>query len=107
MSSSSRGLGKLFLDSAAHPGGPAAGQPTRISPKAHSAIAEARASGAGLGVSEIDLLELATLARRNKLRVHTGVQMFLDEIESRFFGHGRGGNSPIACGAHDLVGAGF
>lgn len=59
-------------------------EPDRISRDAHVAINQARASGAGLAICDITLLELAMLARRNKLRIDTSVEMFLDELQSRF-----------------------
>lgn len=61
-----------------------AGEPSQISSKARSAIQEARASGAGLAICDITLLELAMLARRNRFRVDTSLEQFLEELESRF-----------------------
>jgi len=61
-----------------------AGEPAQISRNAHLAIEQARASGAGLAICGITLLELAMIARRNKLRLVTGLESFLGDLESRF-----------------------
>jgi PIN domain nuclease of toxin-antitoxin system len=61
-----------------------AGEPAQISTKAHAAIHEARTSGSGLAISDITLLELAMLSRRNKIRVIARIETFLAELESRF-----------------------
>ena len=52
----------------------------KVSRKARVAIDHARKSAAGLAISEITLLELATLARKG--RIH--LESFLEEVESRF-----------------------
>jgi len=61
-----------------------AGDSGRISRVGRTAIEEARASGAGVAICDITMLELAILARKGRLRVDTGLQPFLDELESRF-----------------------
>lgn len=61
-----------------------AGEPGQISRKANVAIDEARATGSGLAISDITLLELAMLSRRSKLRVISSLEKFLNEVESRF-----------------------
>lgn len=61
-----------------------AGEWAQVSRKAHAAIEDARSSASGLAISDITLLELAMLARRNKLRVISSLEMFLAEIEARF-----------------------
>lgn len=59
-------------------------EPGHISKDAHMAIEQARATNAGLAVCDITLLELAMAWRRNRLRVDTSIESFLNEIASRF-----------------------
>lgn len=61
-----------------------AGDPSQISRAAHAAIEEARTSGTALAICDITMLELAMLAKKGRLRVETGLQSFLDQLESRF-----------------------
>lgn len=61
-----------------------AGDPGQISRTARAAVEQARASGSGLAICDVTMLELAMLARKGRLRVDTGLESFLDEIESRF-----------------------
>jgi PIN domain nuclease of toxin-antitoxin system len=61
-----------------------AGDSGQMSRKALRAIAEARATGTGLAICAITMLELAMLSRKNKIQVETGLVAFLDELESRF-----------------------
>src|SRR6267378_4597022 len=61
--------------------------PAHLSVKAKSAIEDSRKNGDGLAISDITLLELATLA--SKGRIHLGItlesfQSFLREVEARF-----------------------
>jgi PIN domain nuclease of toxin-antitoxin system len=56
----------------------------RISRKARTAIDDARKNADGLAISDITLLELATLARKGRIRLEISLESFLQEIESRF-----------------------
>jgi PIN domain nuclease of toxin-antitoxin system len=56
----------------------------QISRKARSAIDVARKSGDGLAISDITLLELATLASKGRIRLDISLESFLQEVESRF-----------------------
>lgn len=58
--------------------------PKKISKPAKAAIDEARRNAEGLGISCISLLELATLARKRRIRLSISLETFLVEIESRF-----------------------
>jgi PIN domain nuclease of toxin-antitoxin system len=58
--------------------------PNRISRKARVAIDDARKNAEGLAISDITLLELATLARKGRLRLDISLESFLQEVESRF-----------------------
>jgi PIN domain nuclease of toxin-antitoxin system len=56
----------------------------QISRKARAAIDNARRSGDGLAVSDITLLELATLASKGRIRLDISLESFLQEVEARF-----------------------
>jgi len=56
----------------------------RISRKAKTAIDDARKNADGLAISDITLLELATLARKGRIRLEISLESFLQEVESRF-----------------------
>jgi PIN domain nuclease of toxin-antitoxin system len=56
----------------------------RVSAKASSAISDARKSANGLAISDISLLELATLVSKGRIQLDTSLESFLQEIESRF-----------------------
>jgi len=56
---------------------------SQISYKAKTAIAKARNED-GLAISDITLLELATLASKGRLRLDTSLESFLGEVEARF-----------------------
>ena len=56
----------------------------RISRKARTAIDEARKNADGLAISDITLLELATLATRGRIRLDISLESFLQEVEARF-----------------------
>jgi PIN domain nuclease of toxin-antitoxin system len=58
--------------------------PTNLSGKAKSAIEEARKNGDGLAISDITLLELATLATKGRIQLGISLESFLREIEARF-----------------------
>jgi PIN domain nuclease of toxin-antitoxin system len=45
---------------------------------------EARQRGEALAISDITLLEIATLERKRRLQLQTSLETFLSEIESRF-----------------------
>jgi PIN domain nuclease of toxin-antitoxin system len=56
----------------------------RISRKARTAIDEARKNADGLAISDITLLELATLATKGRIHLDISLESFLQEVESRF-----------------------
>jgi PIN domain nuclease of toxin-antitoxin system len=56
----------------------------QISRKARAAIDNARRSGDGLAVSDITLLELATLASKGRIQLDISLESFLREVEARF-----------------------
>jgi PIN domain nuclease of toxin-antitoxin system len=58
--------------------------PTQLSKKARAAIDEARRNGDGLAISDITLLELATLASKGRIRLDISLESFLREVETRF-----------------------
>jgi PIN domain nuclease of toxin-antitoxin system len=57
---------------------------SRLSSKARAAIDKARKNGEGLAISDITLLELATLASKGRIRLHISLESFLREVETRF-----------------------
>lgn len=61
-----------------------AGAPERVSRIARAAVDEARATGGGLAICDITMIELAMVARRQRIRLETSLESFLDELESRF-----------------------
>jgi PIN domain nuclease of toxin-antitoxin system len=56
----------------------------QLSRKARTAIDGARKNGEGLAISDITLLELATLASKGRIRLDISLESFLQEIEARF-----------------------
>jgi PIN domain nuclease of toxin-antitoxin system len=58
--------------------------PAKISKKARAAIEESRDSGDGLAISDMSLLELATLASKSRIKLNTSLETFLSEVEARF-----------------------
>jgi PIN domain nuclease of toxin-antitoxin system len=56
----------------------------RLSKKARAAIDDARAKEDGLAISDITLLELATLASKGRVRIDISLESFLQEVETRF-----------------------
>jgi len=56
----------------------------QISRKARTAVDDARKNGDGLAISDITLLELATLASKGRIRLDISLESFLQEVESRF-----------------------
>ena len=57
---------------------------TQLSKKARTAIDDARRNGDGLAISDITLLELATLTSKGRIRLNISLESFLREIEARF-----------------------
>ena len=58
--------------------------PAKLSSKGKSAIEEARKNGDGLAISDITLLELATLASKGRIHLGISLESFLQEVEARF-----------------------
>src|ERR1700687_3722349 len=58
--------------------------PTKLSSRGKSAIEDARKNGDGLAISDITLLELATLATRGRIHLGISLESFLQEVETRF-----------------------
>jgi PIN domain nuclease of toxin-antitoxin system len=58
--------------------------PAKLSGKAKSAIEDARKDGDGVAISDITLLELATLASKRRIHLSISLESFLQEVESRF-----------------------
>jgi len=56
----------------------------QISRKARVAINDARKNADGLAISDITLLELATLVSKGRIRLNISLESFLQEVESRF-----------------------
>jgi PIN domain nuclease of toxin-antitoxin system len=56
----------------------------QLSKKARAAIDDARKNGDGLAISDITLLELATLASKSRIHLDISLESFLQEVESRF-----------------------
>lgn len=56
----------------------------QLSRKARAAIDEARRNGDGLAISDITLLELATLANKGRIQLDISLESFLQQVESRF-----------------------
>jgi PIN domain nuclease of toxin-antitoxin system len=56
----------------------------QISRKARAAIDDARKNADGLAISDITLLELATLASKGRISLDISLESFLQEVESRF-----------------------
>jgi PIN domain nuclease of toxin-antitoxin system len=58
--------------------------PVNLSVKAKSAIEDARKDGDGLAISDITLLELATLAGKGRIHLGITLESLLGEVEARF-----------------------
>jgi len=58
--------------------------PGQLSRKARVAIDNARKKAAGLAISDISLLELATLVSKGRIHLDISLESFLQEVESRF-----------------------
>ena len=57
---------------------------TQLSKNARAAIDDARQKGDGLVISDITILELATLSSRGRIRLNLSLESFLHEVEARF-----------------------
>jgi PIN domain nuclease of toxin-antitoxin system len=58
--------------------------PIKLSRNAIKAVDEARRSQATLLMADITLFEIANLATRERIALHTSLELFLEEIETRF-----------------------
>ena len=56
----------------------------QLSKRARAAIDNARKNSDGLAISDITLLELATLANKGRIRLTISLESFLREVEARF-----------------------
>ncbi|HEV2617539.1 MAG TPA: type II toxin-antitoxin system VapC family toxin [Candidatus Acidoferrales bacterium] len=56
----------------------------QLSPKARAAIDDARENGDGLAISDITLLELATLVNKGRIHLDISLESFLQQVETRF-----------------------
>jgi PIN domain nuclease of toxin-antitoxin system len=59
-------------------------EPERISKRVQAVIDEARRSGAGLAISAMTLVEIATLFGKRRFNLAVSLESFLDELERRF-----------------------
>jgi PIN domain nuclease of toxin-antitoxin system len=57
---------------------------SQLSKNARAAIDDARQKGDGLAISDITLLELATLSSKGRIRLNVSLESFLREVEARF-----------------------
>jgi PIN domain nuclease of toxin-antitoxin system len=57
---------------------------SQLSKNARAAIDDARRKGDGLAISDITLLELATLSSKGRIRLNVSLESFLREVEARF-----------------------
>jgi PIN domain nuclease of toxin-antitoxin system len=57
---------------------------SKLSAKARVAIDDARQNGGGLAISDITLLELATLSSKRRIHLDISLESFLTEVEARF-----------------------
>ena len=56
----------------------------QLSRPARAAIGNTRKNASGLAISDITLLELATLATKHRIQLDISLESFLQEVESRF-----------------------
>ena len=56
----------------------------QLSRTARTAINNTRKNASGLAISDITLLELATLASKDRIHLDISLESFLQEVESRF-----------------------
>ena len=59
-------------------------EPARITKNARTAIEQSRRQGQGLAISDITLLEIATLEAKGRVKLSSTLETFLSEIEARF-----------------------
>lgn len=59
-------------------------EPAKISKKARAVIKETRQRAEGLAVSDITLLEIATIENRGRIKLNASLEAFLSEVEARF-----------------------
>jgi PIN domain nuclease of toxin-antitoxin system len=59
-------------------------EPERISKRVQAVIEEARRNGAGLSISAMTLVEIATLFGKRRFHLAVSLESFLDELERRF-----------------------
>jgi PIN domain nuclease of toxin-antitoxin system len=59
-------------------------EPERISKRVRAVINEARGNGAGLAISAITLVDIATLFGKRRFHLAVSLESFLDELERRF-----------------------
>ena len=59
-------------------------EPARLSKRARSAIEQTRRGAEGLAVSDITLLEIATIENKGRIKLSASLGAFLAEIEARF-----------------------
>jgi PIN domain nuclease of toxin-antitoxin system len=57
---------------------------SKLSVKARVAIDDARQNGGGLAISDITLLELATLSSKGRIHLDISLESFLTQVEARF-----------------------
>lgn len=56
----------------------------KITKHARTAIEQARRNGQGLAISDITLLEIAVLEKKNRVELSASLGTFLSEVEARF-----------------------
>jgi PIN domain nuclease of toxin-antitoxin system len=61
-----------------------ASEPERLSKSARAVIDEARQNGAGLAISAMTLVEIATLFGNRRIHLAMSLESLLDELERRF-----------------------
>jgi PIN domain nuclease of toxin-antitoxin system len=59
-------------------------EPAKITRHARTAIEQARRNGQGLAISDITLLEIATLEGKGRVKLRASLETFLSEVEARF-----------------------
>jgi PIN domain nuclease of toxin-antitoxin system len=59
-------------------------EPERISKRVQAVIDEARRNGAGLAISAMTLVEIATLFGKRRFHLAMSLESFLDELERKF-----------------------
>jgi PIN domain nuclease of toxin-antitoxin system len=59
-------------------------KPAKISKKARAAIEQSRHRGQGLAISDISVLEIATIESKGRIKLNASLETFLIEVEARF-----------------------